>query len=130
LAHSSLPASFLANAILTVAYLYMRLPNSTIPKGTTPFEQLYSKKPDLSHLQVWGCHCWVHIPWEKCTKGGPKMFEAIFVQYKDERISWWVRDLKGKYHFSHDVEFNEDMPGKLSSNQRMLNPPSEIPSDS
>ncbi len=65
LAHSGLPASFLADAILTVAYLYMWLPNSSIPKDTTPFEQLYSKKPDLSHLRVWGCRCWVTIPREK-----------------------------------------------------------------
>ncbi|KAK0239082.1 hypothetical protein EDD85DRAFT_745138, partial [Armillaria nabsnona] len=54
LAHSGLPASFLADAILTVAYFYMRLSNSSIPKGTTPYEQLYAKKPDLAHLHVWG----------------------------------------------------------------------------
>ncbi len=60
LAHSGLPASFLADAILTVAYLYMRLPNSSIPKGTTPYEQLYTKKPDLAHLRVWGCRCVWH----------------------------------------------------------------------
>ncbi|KAK0227238.1 hypothetical protein EDD85DRAFT_736450, partial [Armillaria nabsnona] len=65
LALSGLPASFLADAILTVAYLYMRLPNSSIPKGTTPYEQLYAKKPDLAHLRVWGCHCWVTIPHKK-----------------------------------------------------------------
>ncbi len=129
LAHSGLPASFLADTILTVAYLYMWLPNSSIPKDTTPFEQLYSKKPDLSHLRVWGCRCWVTIPQEKRTKGGPKMFEAIFVHYEDDRIGWWVRDLKGKYHFSRDVEFDEDTPGKLSSKRHMLDPPSDISPD-
>ncbi len=57
------------------------------------------------------------------------MFEAIFVHYEDKRIGWWVRDLKGKYHFSRDVEFDEDTPGKLSSKRRMLDPPSDIPAD-
>ncbi|KAK0215254.1 hypothetical protein EDD85DRAFT_962789 [Armillaria nabsnona] len=57
------------------------------------------------------------------------MFEGIFVRYKDERIGCWVRDLKGKYHFSRDVEFDEDTPGKLSSKCRMMDPPSDISSD-
>ncbi len=47
------------------------------------------------------------------------MFEGIFVQYEDDRINWWVHDLKGKYHFSRDVKFDEEMPGKLSSKKKM-----------
>ncbi len=57
------------------------------------------------------------------------MLEGIFVHYEDERIGWWVHDLKGKYHFSRDVKFDEDTPGKLSLKCRMMDLPSNIASD-
>ncbi len=57
------------------------------------------------------------------------MFKGIFVQYEEDHIGWWVRDLKGKYHFARDVEFDEDTPSKLSSKHKMMDPPSNIPSD-
>jgi hypothetical protein len=71
-------------------------------------------KPDLSHLWVWGCQCFLIIPPELCTKGGPRQFEAIFVGYEENRIGWQVRDLHGKYSFSRDVIFNKLVPGHLS----------------
>ena len=46
-------------------------------------------------------------------KAGSKRFEAIFVGYEDARIGEHVRDLKGKYSFSQDVIFNEDLLGRL-----------------
>ena len=54
------------------------------------------------------------IPPELCSKGGPHHFEAIFVGYEEDRISWHVQDLQGKYHFSRDVIFNESVPGHLA----------------
>ncbi len=54
------------------------------------------------------------IPPELCTKAGPRRFKVIFIGYKEGHIGWRVRDLVGKYHFSRDVEFNENTPGRLS----------------
>ncbi|SJL06875.1 uncharacterized protein ARMOST_10217 [Armillaria ostoyae] len=71
--------------------------------------------PNISHLRRWGCQCFVAIPPELRTKAGPRHFEAIFVGYVEGLIGWRVRDLQGKYHFSHNVEFNENTPGRLSS---------------
>ena len=47
-------------------------------------------KPDLSHLCVWGCQCFDHVPVELHTKGGLHHFEAIFVGYEEDRIGWQV----------------------------------------
>jgi hypothetical protein len=114
LADSKLPLSFWGDAALTFVYLRNRLPTSTLPNDTTPYEVMNQSKPDLSHLRVWGCQCFPIIPPEQRTKGGPRRYEAIFVGYEENRIGWRVRDLRGKYFFSRDVIFNESVPGHLS----------------
>ena len=78
----------------------------------------------LVTLQVWGCQCFVAIPPELWTKGGPRRFEAIFVGYEENRLGWHVRDLNGKYHFSHDIIFNELVPGCLSPSSSSSSPSS------
>ena len=114
LADSGLPMSSWLDAVLTRQYLINRLPTSTQPSGTTPFEVIMSgHKPDLSHLRVWGCDCYVAIPDELHGKAGPKRFRAIFVGYEEHRLGWRVRDLAGKYSFSNDIIFNENVSACL-----------------
>jgi len=91
-------------------YLHNHVPTITLPPEITTHEMMNHCKPNLSHLCVWGCQCFVLIPPELCSKGGPCCFEAIFVSYEEDRIGWCVRDLQGKYHFSQDAIFNESMP--------------------
>jgi hypothetical protein len=63
LADSGLPMAFWLDPVLTHQYLINRLPTSTLPSNTTPFEVLTNgRKPDLSHLHVWGCNCYVAVP--------------------------------------------------------------------
>jgi len=71
LADSGLPLEFYGDAVLAAQYLQNRLPTSTLPPLTTPFEIMEGTKPDLSHLRAWGCQCFIFIPPEKRTKGGP-----------------------------------------------------------
>jgi hypothetical protein len=115
LADSGLPFSFWGDALSTTRYLRNRLPSSVLPADVTPYEGFHRSKPDLSHLRVWGCQCFVTIAPELRSKGGPRRFEAIFVGYEENRLGWRVRDLKGAYHFSRDVIFNESVPGRLSN---------------
>ena len=83
LADAKLPPSFWGDAVLTVQNLRNRLPTSTLPSHTTPYEVMYSTKLDLSHLRIWGCQCFPAIPPELRTKGGPRCYKAIFVGYED-----------------------------------------------
>ncbi|RDB19170.1 hypothetical protein Hypma_014224 [Hypsizygus marmoreus] len=53
LADSGLPMSFWGDAVKT-DNIFNRLPTSTLPATTTPFEVMKKVKPDLSHLRVWG----------------------------------------------------------------------------
>ena len=114
LADAGLPMSFWLDAMLTRQYLVNRLPTSTLSDNLTPYEVLTNgRKPDLSHLRVWGCDCYVAVPDELRAKAGFKRFRAIFVGYEEHRIGWRVRDLHGKYSFSNDVIFNENTSGRL-----------------
>jgi hypothetical protein len=123
LADSGLPMSFWLDAVLTRQYLVNRLPTSTLPSGVTPFELIMSgRKPDLSHLRVWGCDCYVAVPDELRGKAGPKRFRAIFVGYEEHRVGWRVRDLSGKYSFSNDVIFNESLSARLGVPRPRLPP--------
>jgi hypothetical protein len=115
LADSCLPMSFWGDATLTMNYLCNHVPTSVLPSNTIPYEVMNKSKPDLSHLRVWRCQCFVAIPPELCPKGSPHRFEAIFVGYKDDHIGWRVRDLNRKYHFSCNIIFNELVPGHLFS---------------
>ena len=132
LADAGLPMAFWLDAVLTRQYLVNRLPTSTLPDNLTPFEVITKgRKPDLSHLRVWGCDCYVAVPDELRPKSGFKRFRAIFVGYEEHRVGWRVRDLHGKYSFSNDVIFNESLSGRLgvprplsSSTTSPLLPPS------
>ena len=127
LADSGLPMSFWLDAVLTRQYLVNRLPTSTLPSGTTPFELLMSgQKPDLSHLRVWGCDCYVAIPDELRGKAGPRCSRAIFVGYEEHRVGWRVRDLAGKYSFSNDVIFNENLSARLGVSRSLFPASSDI----
>ena len=110
--------TFWGDAALTMNYLRNCIPTSTLPDNVTPYEEMEHTKPNLSHLWVWGCQCFVAVPSELHAKGGPHHFEAIFVGYEDNHIGWRVRDLNGKYHFSRDVIFNELVPGQVSSHHK------------
>jgi len=62
LVDSGLPLKFYGDAVLTAQSLRNHLPTSTLPSPTTPFEVIEGVKPDLSHLQIWGCQCFAIIP--------------------------------------------------------------------
>ena len=49
----------------------------------TPYEVWTGKKPSLSHLRVFGCDAYVHVPKEKRTKLDNKSERCIFIRYKD-----------------------------------------------
>lgn len=86
---------------------------STLDKDTTPYEMVHKQKPDMSHIQVWGCQCWIQVPEETRRKFGDKMIKGIFLGYEENCIGWRVCDIHGTYHFSDLVVFNESLSGRL-----------------
>ncbi len=65
------PNYFWAKAITTVVYIMNRTP-TTVVHSMTPEEESTSKKPDVSHLRVFGCITYMDVPHKKRLKLDPK----------------------------------------------------------
>jgi hypothetical protein len=76
----NLPNYFWVKAIATIVYIMNRTPIATI-HGMTPEEKFIGKRPDVSHLRVFGCIAYVHVPHERRLKLDPKVEKCIFIGY-------------------------------------------------
>jgi hypothetical protein len=72
-------------AVQCAVYVQNRTTSCTNSK--TPFEYWYKKKPDISHLKIFGCRVFVHVPDEKRRKLDPKATEGMMMGYLDESKS-------------------------------------------
>lgn len=69
-----------SEAIRTAAYLRNRVPNRG-RTDVTPYELWFKKKPEVSHLRIFGSKAFVHIPDHQRRKLDPKSKKCIFVGY-------------------------------------------------
>ena len=83
-AEKSIPHHYWTDAVNNIVYIMNRSPTATM-HNVTPEEKYSGKKPDLSHLKVFGCIAYVHIPDELCTKLDPKVEKCIFGGYSIEQ---------------------------------------------
>ena len=105
--HAGLPLDFWAEACNTAVYIHNRSPTTCL-KDKTPYDCLFGKKPNVSHLPVLGCKCYVHIPNSNRRKLDQKSYEAIFISYKDGTKGYKDYDVKrNRFMISHDVTFFE-----------------------
>jgi hypothetical protein len=105
-----LPLNMWGEAVLTAAYLLNRSVTRALPSNLTPYKVFNGRKPDLSHIQVWGCRCFARIPLELQTKLGVKSRECIFVGYPSGTKAYHVRDChSGTFFVAHDVIFDKNI---------------------
>lgn len=85
---------FWAEAANTAVYLK----NRSVASGlqTTPYELWYGKKPDLSHIRLFGSKVMVHIPKERRLKWDKKAMEHILVGYSEEVKGYRLYNLAKK----------------------------------
>ena len=105
--HAGLSNSFWIYAVKAKIHTY----NVTLIKWAdykTPKELWSSKKPNISHLRVFGCLAWVHILKKRRHKLEPKSQEMIFIRYKLGSKGYQFWDA-AHWHFkiSCDVKFKE-----------------------
>jgi hypothetical protein len=65
--HACLPDSYWEFVILYAAHVYNMMPMNRL-NWRTPLELLKGEKPSVSHLRVFGCGAYVHLP-EETRKG-------------------------------------------------------------
>jgi hypothetical protein len=109
-----LPMHLWAEATKTTVYVQNRLSHSALG-FKTPEEMFSGKKPEVSHLKIFGYLVFVHISKEKRTKLDPSGKKRIFVGYCE--VSKAFRVYIPSYHhieISRDVTFDEDATLKKS----------------
>jgi hypothetical protein len=109
-----LPMCLSTEATKTTVYVQIRLSHSALG-FKIPAEMFSGKKPEASHLKIFGCPIFVHIPKENRTKLDPSGKKGIFFGYYEVSESFRVYILG--YHnieISRDVTFDEDATLKKS----------------
>jgi hypothetical protein len=103
-----LPMQLWEEAKKTTVYVQKKLSHSALAFKTP--EAIFSrKKLEVSHLKIFGCPVFVHIPKEKRTKMDPSGKKGIFVGYYEVSKAFEVYIL-GYHHIeiNRDVTFDED----------------------
>ena len=89
-------------------YIQNRIPHVVLDEKT-PEEVFTSEKPDISHLRIFGCPLYIHIPKEKRTKMEPSRKKVNFVGYS-ETSKVFIIYVPSERHVevSRDVTFHEE----------------------
>ena len=115
LSDSKLPKRFWAEALSTATYLHNRSPTNAV-KGMTPHEAWTGVKPNVSHLRVFGCDAYPHIPKDERSKMDPKAKKSIFLGYGDGVKGYRLYNKeKQRIFYSRDVVFNETKPTQANN---------------
>ena len=96
-----------AEVVHAAIYIMNRTPTAVI-HGMTPQETFTRKKPNFSHLKVFGCIAYVHIPDELRSKLDPKAKKCVFIEYSLEQ-KWYqcYNPFTREIRVSRDVVFEE-----------------------
>ena len=74
----SLPMFLWAEASRTIVYVQNICPHKIV-KNMTLEEAFIGVKPEVGHLQIFGCPVYIHVPKEKRTKLEPSGKKVTFV---------------------------------------------------
>lgn len=103
LSDASLASSFWGEALSSFIHVLNRSPSSAVD-GKTPYEAFYHRKPDVSHLRVWGCRAYVHVQKAKRRAFQPKSQPHVFIGYPIDYKGWKCWDpANNKVVISRDV---------------------------
>ena len=98
----------MGRATKKAAYVQNCTPHRVLENKTLE-EVFSSKKPEVSHLRIFGCPVYIHISKEKRTKLDPSRKKGIFVGYSESSKDYRIYFLGFKnIDISRDVTFNED----------------------
>ena len=106
---SNLGQELWAEATACAVYLQNRVLTSSVEKRT-PFEARFGRKPDLSHLRVFGCDAYAHVDKELRMKFDPKGIKCALVGYCENKKAYRLWDREARIiRISRDVIFQENV---------------------
>jgi hypothetical protein len=131
LVESSLPTSFWEYAVSTLAHVRNRSPSSAV-RDKVPYTGFYGRKPDVSHLRVFGCTAYVHVQKDKRLPLSSHTEKCVFIGYPAEYKGWlFYNPLTRKTIISNTAEFDERVFPGLSRSSANTNSsaPSLLPEE-
>ena len=107
---AGLTAGFWEYAVNAAVHIYNRTPTRTLG-WRTPFELWNSGQiPDVSHLRIFGCLGYMHVPGDKRRKLDAKAIEVVLVGYEPGSKGYWLWDRNThSLRLSRDVTFDESV---------------------
>ena len=109
--HARMHVSYWMDAVMTAVYLINRMvPPPFKSQGITRYEAWTGVKPDLSHLRVFGCDVYRHIPKdERFNKFSARASRGVFIGYDEEKNGYYkIWDIfQRKTYRTRDVTFLE-----------------------
>jgi hypothetical protein len=108
LVESGLPSEMWAEAVVTANYTQNRTPVTA--HGKTPREAFHGKKPNVSHLRVFGAPVYMHVPKELRDKLEPVSEKGRFLGYEPDAKAYRIlRERNNWVIVSRDVIVDERM---------------------
>ncbi|TXG58227.1 hypothetical protein EZV62_016056 [Acer yangbiense] len=106
LAHANLPLRFWVEAFETATFLINNLPSSVL-NFMSPFEKLFSRKPNYAFLKTFGCSCFPYLRYYSKHKFDFHSAKCIFLGYSMSHKGYKCLHPSGKIYVSRHVVFNE-----------------------
>src|ERR1700712_3703123 len=102
-----LPKAFWGEGLAALVHVWNRCPTDAV-KGATPYELWNGRKPDVSHLRVWGCTAYVHVQKDKRPGLGSHMEKCVFIGYPQGYKGWkFYNPTSKKTVISERADFDE-----------------------
>lgn len=106
----NMPQHFWAEAVRHAVYVLNRLPTKLL-KDQTPYEVLKGRKPNLSHLRVFGYTGHVKLPANHLKKLDFRSAPMVHLGIETGTKGYRMYDVKGRrLVISRDVTFEESRP--------------------
>jgi len=103
------PQFLWAEAVSAAVYIWNRILNKQCGEKT-PFEQVFGRKPNLSHLRVFGCNAYAHISEQFRKVFDSKTKKCILVGYSGVSQNYRLYDPTRKVIFeARNVTFEENL---------------------
>ena len=111
-----LPDSWWEFAVLHALHCYNRTPLCRL-KWQTPYTILNGQIPDISHLKVFGCGTYVHIPKDRCVNAlAPKSELMVYIGHTEGiKAFMFMRLLNNTMFTSTTALFDETIYPKCNS---------------
>jgi hypothetical protein len=112
--NQDLPICLWAEATMATVYVQNGLSHNALG-FKTPEEMFIGNKPEVSHIKIFGCPTFSHMPKEKRNKLEPSRKKGIFVGYCEVSKAFRIY-IPGNRHIeiSRDMTFDEEATLKKS----------------